>query len=74
MGAAQMGQRSRPVAARVENGGDDAVGIGVAVGLGERQRGERIGQVGPAEREKPARSLIEDVRGTGGGRERGPVF
>jgi hypothetical protein len=65
MGAAQMGGRPGQ-SARVANGGDDAVGIGVTLGFGERPRGERIVEVGPAEGEKPARSLVKDVRRFGG--------
>ena len=61
MRATQVSERARPITLRIDDGGGDAMGIGVVPALGESARDERLGEIGPAQREQPARALIEDM-------------
>jgi hypothetical protein len=56
-----------PVAARIENAGDDAVDIRGKLVLRQGANGQRIGEVGPAEGKQRAGRLRKDLLRRRGG-------
>jgi hypothetical protein len=60
MGSSQMRERTRPVSTRIENAGDDAMGVGAAVVLGHGPSDKLIGKIEPPKLEKLAGALCQN--------------